>query len=200
MNFRSVIGLPRGVFRELGNGARKLWAASKGVTSGRREPVRRRLVPALRSGVWSDFNRANALRERSLSILRSTPADSRSRGPIDFRPWKIAAGLLLAALSLPVLMAQDDPKKEIKPDPEVLAKKLITQCARVKDGDIVQISGGVRDIELLESLTVEAAKLGADTLLLLSPSDRTFRRLRCQVHGRRRSRLFRIPACLRGRG
>ena len=37
-------------------------------------------------------------RERSLSILRSTPADSRSRGPIDFRPWKIAAGLLLAAL------------------------------------------------------------------------------------------------------
>jgi hypothetical protein len=88
MNFRSVIGLPRGVFRELGNGARKLWAGSKGVSSGRREPVRRRLVPALRSGVWSDFNRANAPQFGSSSI---------SGEPIDFRQLKIPLVLLLAA-------------------------------------------------------------------------------------------------------
>jgi leucyl aminopeptidase (aminopeptidase T) len=86
-------------------------------------------------------------------------------------------GLALAALSLSALRAEDDLQKETKPDPDALAKKLITQCARVKDGDIVQISGGVRDVDLLESLAVEAAKLGADTLLTLSPSDRTMRRL-----------------------
>src|SRR5207248_1220977 len=62
-------------------------------------------------------------------------------------------------------------------DPDALAKKLITKCARVKDGDVVQISGGVRDLDLLESLTVEVAKLGADPLLTLSPSDQTMRRL-----------------------
>jgi hypothetical protein len=87
MNFRSVIGLPRGVFRELGNVARKLWAGSKGVSSGRREPVRRRLVPALRSGVWSDFNRANAPQFGSSSI---------SGESIDFRQLKIPLVLLLA--------------------------------------------------------------------------------------------------------
>jgi hypothetical protein len=98
-------------------------------------------------------------------------------------------GLVLAVLSPPLLRAEDDPKKETKPDPDALAKKLITQCARVKDGDIVQISGGVRDIELLESLIVEAARLGADTLLLFSPSDRTVRRLYINVPAKYDSRI-----------
>jgi hypothetical protein len=98
MDLHDAIRLPGGIFRDLGNGALKLWAAcKKEVPPARREHIPRCSVPA-RSGIWSDFNRADALRERSLSILRSTPADSRSRGPIDFRPWKIAAGLLLAAL------------------------------------------------------------------------------------------------------
>jgi hypothetical protein len=88
MNFRSVIGLPRGVFRELANGALKLWAGIKGVSSGKRERVRRRLVPALRSGVWSDFNRANAHQFESSAI---------SSGLIDFRQLKKPLGLLLAA-------------------------------------------------------------------------------------------------------
>jgi hypothetical protein len=88
MNFRNVIGLPRGVFRELANGAVKLWAGSRGVSSGERERVRRRRVPTLRSGVWSDFNRANAPQFGSSSI---------SSEPIDFRQLKIPLGLLLAA-------------------------------------------------------------------------------------------------------
>jgi hypothetical protein len=88
MNFRSVIGLPSGVFRELANGALKLWAGIKGVSSGKRERVRRRLAPALRSGVWSDFNRANAHQFESSAI---------SSGLIDFRQLKIPLGLLLAA-------------------------------------------------------------------------------------------------------
>src|SRR6266852_4516675 len=89
--------------------------------------------------------------------------------------------LALTVLALPVSRGEDDPKKETKPDPDALAKKLITQCARVKDGDIVQISGGVRDVELLESLTLEAAKLGAYTLPTLSLSDWTRRRLYTDV-------------------
>jgi hypothetical protein len=95
MDLHDAIRLPGGIFRDLGNGALKLWAACKReVPLARRERIPRPSV----SGIWSDFNRANALRERSLSILRSTPADSRSRGPIDFRQWKILAGLLSAAL------------------------------------------------------------------------------------------------------
>lgn len=97
MDLHDAIRLPGGIFRELGNGALKLWAAcKKEVPPARRGHIPRRSVPA-RSGIWSDFNRADALRERSLS-LHSTPADSRRRGPNDFRPWKIAAGLLMAAL------------------------------------------------------------------------------------------------------
>ena len=101
---------------------------------------------------------------------------------------KVCAGsvlaLALAALPLPA----EDPKAEPKPDPDALAKKLVTQCARVKDGDIVQISGGARDAELLESLAVEAAKLGADPLLTLTPGDRTSRRLFLDVPAKYDSR------------
>jgi hypothetical protein len=88
MNFRSVIGPLRGVFRNLGNGALKLRAGSNRSSSGRRERVRRRLVPAFRSGVWSDFNRANAHQFGSSSI---------SGKQIDFRQSKIPLGLLLVA-------------------------------------------------------------------------------------------------------
>jgi leucyl aminopeptidase (aminopeptidase T) len=103
--------------------------------------------------------------------------------------------LVLVSLALPVLKAEAQPKKETKPPALALAKKLITQCARVKEGDIVQISGGVRDVQLLESLTVEVAKLGADTVLTLSPSDRTLRRLYTEVPAKFDARTS--PAMLR---
>jgi hypothetical protein len=96
MDFRNVIGLLRGVFQVLGNGALKLWAGCKGVSPGRRERIRRRLASAPRSGVWSDFNRANAHRYGSSSILHSAPADGGNREPIDFKQLKIPLGLLLA--------------------------------------------------------------------------------------------------------
>jgi aminopeptidase len=94
-------------------------------------------------------------------------------------PIILTLGLLV--LALPALLAEDDPKKDARPAPDVLAKKLIAKCAHVKDGDVVQITGGARDIDLLESLSVEAAKLGADPLLTLSPSDPTMRRLYLDV-------------------
>jgi leucyl aminopeptidase (aminopeptidase T) len=89
--------------------------------------------------------------------------------------------IALVALWLPAASAEDRPKKQSTPAPDDLAKTLITQCARVREGDVVEISGGVQDVELLESLTVEAEKRGAETLLRLLPSDRALRRLFTEV-------------------
>jgi leucyl aminopeptidase (aminopeptidase T) len=91
------------------------------------------------------------------------------------------AGIVAIVFALPYLLADDPPKKDAKPDIDALAKKLITQSARVKEGDVVQISGGARDVELLESLNVEAAKLGADTLVILNAGDVTLKRLYLDV-------------------
>jgi aminopeptidase len=94
---------------------------------------------------------------------------------------KVAAssllGILLVALSLAALRAQDGTKTEFKHNPDSLANKLIAQCARVKEGDMVRITGRARDVELLESLKVEAEKLGADTVVTLTSSERTMRLL-----------------------
>src|SRR5260370_17927881 len=45
-------------------------------------------------------------------------------------------------------------------DLEALAEKLVTQCLRVNDKDLVHISGGVNDAELLEDLAVHVRKTG----------------------------------------
>ena len=99
-----------------------------------------------------------------------------------------ALALAVAALTLAPAPAEDAAKKDAQATADALAKKLVTQCARVKGGDIVQISGGVRDAALLESLAVETAKLGADPLLILSPGDRTARRLFTDVPAKYDSR------------
>jgi hypothetical protein len=96
MDFRNIIRLPGGLFRDFRNRALKLWAGYKGVSPGRRGPSRRRLVPAPQSGVWSDFNRANARRYEGSSILYNAPAHGNNREPIDLRRLKIPIGLLLA--------------------------------------------------------------------------------------------------------
>jgi aminopeptidase len=101
-------------------------------------------------------------------------------------------GLLLVALSLSVSSAEDDPKKQANHDSDALAKKLIVQVARVKEGDIVRITGGVRDVELLESLTVETQKLGGHALVTLSPNARTQRRLYTEVPAKFDSQLSAI--------
>ena len=59
---------------------------------------------------------------------------------------------------------------------EILAQKLVTQCAGIQEGDLVRISGGIRDFELLEDLAVHVRKLGAFPLITLS-SDRMTRRM-----------------------
>jgi hypothetical protein len=100
MDLRNAIRLPGRIFRNLGNGALRLWAGSKEVSPARRARLPCRLIPAARSGIWSDFNRANALRGRNASILRNVPADGHSREPIDFRQWKIPIGLFFLFVAL----------------------------------------------------------------------------------------------------
>lgn len=61
-------------------------------------------------------------------------------------------------------------------DPEALARKLVGQCAGVRENNIVLISGGARDLELLEDIAVNVRKLGAHPLVTIE-SDRMVRRM-----------------------
>jgi aminopeptidase len=61
-------------------------------------------------------------------------------------------------------------------DTDAIARRLVTQTAGVEEGDIVMISGGVRDLQLLEDLAVSARRTGAFPLITVS-SDRLVRRL-----------------------
>lgn len=63
------------------------------------------------------------------------------------------------------------PKKSGAPDPKAISNRLVTQVAGVKEGDVVFINGGVRDLELLENLVTDSRKVGAFPLLTIS-SDR----------------------------
>lgn len=65
----------------------------------------------------------------------------------------------------------ESPKAAPATDLEALSNRLITDVAGVKEGDIVFINGGSRDLELLENLATDARKTGAFPLLTLS-SDR----------------------------
>lgn len=82
-----------------------------------------------------------------------------------------APAVLAAAVGL--AFGEDKPKPPVSDE---LAKQLVNTVARVKDGDVVVITGEARDVELLESLSVEAEKIGADTIITLTPSPTTLRR------------------------
>jgi len=85
-------------------------------------------------------------------------------------------GLALAAGLVAILLAGCAPQKGAGPDYEALAQKLVTQCANIHEGDLVLISGGVRDVELLENIAVHVRKQGAFPLVTLG-SDRMTRRM-----------------------
>lgn len=55
-----------------------------------------------------------------------------------------------------------------------IARRLVSQSARVKEGEFVHINGGVRDLELLEDVAIATRRLGAWPLVTLS-SDRMTR-------------------------
>ena len=49
-----------------------------------------------------------------------------------------------------------------------LAQRLVNQCARIQENEIVLISGGVRDIKLLEDVATHVRKAGAFPLVTLN--------------------------------
>lgn len=56
-------------------------------------------------------------------------------------------------------------KKTVPTDLQELARRIVTQSANVKEGEIVQISGSARDMELLEDISIEVEKVGGNPLL-----------------------------------
>lgn len=66
-------------------------------------------------------------------------------------------------------------KKMAVTDLEALSNRLVTQVAGVKEGEIVFVNGGVRDLELLENITTDVRKAGAFPLLTVG-SDRLFKK------------------------
>ena len=64
-----------------------------------------------------------------------------------------------AATSTPAPV--DTAKKAAPVDMEQLANRIVTDVAGIKEGEIVFINGGVRDLELLENLNTDVRKVGA---------------------------------------
>jgi aminopeptidase len=88
----------------------------------------------------------------------------------------LGAGLLAVSL----LVAAIPSLQPDAPDYEALAERLVSQSANIQEGEIVFISGGVRDLELLENLAVHVRKQGAFPLVSLE-SDRMTRRMYTDV-------------------
>ncbi len=59
-------------------------------------------------------------------------------------------------------------------DRRALARRLVAQSARIREGDLVFINGGERDLDLLEYITVETRRVGANPILTIG-SDRLAR-------------------------
>src|ERR1700674_2473721 len=65
-------------------------------------------------------------------------------------------------------------KKAAPTDLKALSSRVVNQVAGVKEGEIVFITGAVRDLELLENINTEVRKAGAFPLLTIG-SDRMFK-------------------------
>ena len=88
----------------------------------------------------------------------------------------VVLGVFLVAGLLGGQMAECSQAKSTGVDYEALAQKLVTQCANIHEGDLVLVTGGVRDSELLEDIAVHIRKVGAFPLVSLN-SDRMLRRM-----------------------
>ncbi|HKP35226.1 MAG TPA: aminopeptidase [Pyrinomonadaceae bacterium] len=82
-----------------------------------------------------------------------------------------AANPPVANENKPAASPETKPASAGAADYEAIANRVVTQVAGIKEGDVVFISGGVRDLELLENLVTDSRKVGAFPLLTLN-SDR----------------------------
>jgi aminopeptidase len=80
------------------------------------------------------------------------------------------------AFLAPFTPADDAPKPCPERNLDALAAKLVNQCAGVREGELVGITGDPKDAEILEDLAVQVRKRGAHPLVMLT-SDRLSRRL-----------------------
>ncbi|OFX58530.1 MAG: hypothetical protein A2066_01200 [Bacteroidetes bacterium GWB2_41_8] len=71
---------------------------------------------------------------------------------------------------------------------EALAEKIVNQCASIQEGEFVLVTGGIRDIELLENIVINLGKRGAFPILTIG-SDRMSRRWVTEVPEKYDSRV-----------
>jgi leucyl aminopeptidase (aminopeptidase T) len=88
----------------------------------------------------------------------------------------VIVGVFLATGLLAIPIAECSQQKGTSIDYEALAQKLVNQCANIHEGDLVLVTGGVRDSELLEDIAVHVRKVGAFPLVSLN-SERMWRRM-----------------------
>ena len=108
---------------------------------------------------------------------------------------KLSAPLISAAACLALASCQsqpapvqparlaDDVKPAVKAPPtdlEQLAERLVKQSAGVKEGEVVLISSGAENMELLENIAVQVRKAGAFPLITVG-SDRLAKRMYTDV-------------------
>jgi leucyl aminopeptidase (aminopeptidase T) len=101
-----------------------------------------------------------------------------------------AAALGLVATLAPASSAGRPPQGGMDAEKETLAQKLVANAA-VKEGDIVLVTGGARDVELLEDIAVNARRMGAFPLIAIG-SDRMTRRMFDDVPGKYDSQLDKL--------
>ncbi len=93
---------------------------------------------------------------------------------------KIVFVVIFILFSLIISKAQTLTNKSSAVDYEALAQKLVNQCARIHEGEIVLITGGVHELELLENIAVNVRKLGAFPLITIG-SDRLMYRMYTEI-------------------
>ena len=89
--------------------------------------------------------------------------------------WLSVLLVLVIVLSMALLQGCAKPKQAAV-DYEALAEKLVNQCVGIKEGECVLITGGVRDLELLENIAVHVRKAGAFPLVTVG-TDRMDRKM-----------------------
>ena len=93
---------------------------------------------------------------------------------------KILVAAMVVMLPCLTIMAQVTADKTKSAETELLAQKIVNQCANIKEGEFVLIQGGVRDMELLEDLAANVAKKGGYPLLTVG-SDRLDKKFYTEV-------------------